>query len=304
MRGSEYFMAIVEYSSEIEIKVSDIEEALTKAMSIFCGETNSNENIQINWVSRIFLPAKGQSAPKQWILNRFKEIELDSDNENTRLKACWGNGELSGWEELSPSEQSDVVKGAILAQGLWTEASHISSYATDCINQLLAYQNGGATATTKELRSLSDKASRTYSSLISHEVFSDEVEFNIQGLPRDVAKIFIEAWQYERLVQKLKNEVTNANALAEILRSEMTDRFQTLTETLLFLFSLLSVIGLALGFIQIAYSGNVSDAPDQYSPHSIFALLRSGVVNIDLVVLITTLVCVALLAAYILKKKR
>jgi hypothetical protein len=271
-----------------------VEEALSSlATAVFsqhgCG--------RLLWVSRTLVhdDAHGPDRSVRGWLERSHEQGRPSAPDyvvdDGEFTIGWGNTLLRG---RCPDALLELVEASlVLAQILWSRVHGLSEAAGDALLTGIALGHGrdrrGGRAFAGRVESLSEE-------LGIHHMLTDEFTHNNQGAI--LTTRILETWGFSAFQDSTRRRIADLRGMASDIRTRQNVSYQRTVEWILIAIGLIAVLDVAVGTVQLAFSGGVTDVPGEGSTLALLTTIRGLGADVALLVglAVVSLLVVATLA--------
>jgi hypothetical protein len=202
----------------------------------------------------------------------------------------WGNNVLRG---RRPDALLELIEASlVLAQILWSHVHGLSEAAGEALLSGIALGSGrdrrGGRAFAAHVETLSEELG------IQH-MLTDEFTHNNQGA--FLSRRILETWGFSAFQDSTRRRIADLRGMASDIRARQNVSYQRTVEWILISIGLVAVLDVAVGTVQLAFSGGVTDVPGEGSALALLTTVRGLGADVALLVslaVVSTLVVATL----------
>jgi hypothetical protein len=179
----------------------------------------------------------------------------------------WGNNLLRGRRPDAILES--VEASLVLAQMLWSHIYGLSEAAAGSLMAGIALQSG---ADRRAGRVFAADVERLSHELSLQQMLSDEFTHNNQGA--SLSTPILDAWGFPDFQRSTRRRIADLRVMAGDLRSRQQTLYQRTVEWVLVAIGVVALLDVAVGAVQLAFAGGVTEVPGQGSTLGFLETIR------------------------------
>ena len=179
----------------------------------------------------------------------------------------WGNNLLRGRRPDTILES--VEASLVLAQMLWSHIHGLSGAAAASLMAGIALQPG---ADRRAGRVFAADVERLSHELGIQHMLTDEFTHNNQGA--SLSALILEDWGFPDFQRSTRRRIADLRAMAGDLRSRQQTLYQRTVEWILITIGMVALLDVAVGAVQLAFAGGVTEVPGDGSTLGFLETIR------------------------------
>lgn len=228
------------------------------------------------WVSRTLVHA---TTPVDSAVEAF-HVWLERSDESGRppgptylvddgtFTVGWGNNLLHG---SNPDALLELVEASlILAQILWAHVHELSEAAAKSLLNGIDVTRRGRRA---GQRAFTTGVERLTEQLGILHMLTDEFTHNNQGA--SISTRILEVWDFGAFQDSTRRRIEDLRGMAHDLRARQQSRYQRTVEWTLIIIGMVALLDVAVGAIQLAFAGGVTEVPGSGARVSFLRVVRA-----------------------------
>lgn len=228
------------------------------------------------WVSRTLVHQETPGSSESAAFHSWLERTDDSGHpagpsfvvDDGAFTVGWGNNLLFGKD---PDALLELVEASlVLAQFLWAHVYELSEAAAAALLTGIAIAQRSSRAAQ---RSFTADVERLTEELGIQHMLTDEFTHNNQGA--SISTRILEVWGFGPFQESMRRRIEDLRGMAQDLRARQQSRYQRTVERVLIIIGMVALLDVAVGAIQLAFAGGVTEVPGSGEAVSVLRSVRT-----------------------------